>query len=48
MYTSVITRIEEDLQLLGFSQRIQENYLYRTQKIIEYFNKPAEEITNMS
>ncbi len=46
MYTSVITRMEEDLQLFGLSQRTQETYLYRAQKIIEYFNKPAEEITN--
>jgi len=38
--------MEEDLQLYGFSDRTQETYLYRAKKIIEYFNKPPEEITD--
>lgn len=38
--------MEQDMQLQGFSQRTQETYLYRAKKIIEYFNKPPEEITN--
>jgi len=46
MYTSILTRMEEDLQLYGFSDRTQETYLYRAKKIIEYFNKPPEEITD--
>ena len=46
MYTSILTRMEEDLQLLGLSARTQETYLYRAKKIIEHFNKPPEEITN--
>lgn len=46
MYTSILTRMEEDLQLLGLSARTQETYLYRAKKIIEYFNKPPEEITD--
>jgi len=46
MYTSILTRMEEDLQLYGFSERTQETYLYRAKKIIEYFNKPPEEITD--
>ena len=45
MYTSILTRMEEDLQLLGLSERTQGTYLYRAKKIIEYFNKPSEEIT---
>ena len=46
MYTSILTRMEEDLQLYGFSERTQETYLYRAKKIIEYFNKPPEQITD--
>ncbi len=46
MNTQIITRMEQDMQLLGFSQRTQETYLYRAKKIIEYFNKPPEQITN--
>jgi site-specific recombinase XerD len=38
--------MEEDLQLHGFSANTQEAYLYRAKKLIEYFNKPPEEITN--
>jgi len=38
--------MEEDLQLYGFSERTQETYLYRAKKIIEYFNKPPEQITD--
>jgi len=34
------------MQLLGLSERTQETYLYRAKKIIEYFNKPPEKITN--
>ncbi|HED37471.1 MAG TPA: integrase [Ignavibacteria bacterium] len=46
MYTAIIKRMKEDMQLLGLSQRTQETYLYRAQKIIEYFKKAPEEITN--
>ena len=46
MYTSILIRMEEDLQLHGFSANTQEAYLYRAKKLIEYFNKPPEEITN--
>ncbi|HED08809.1 MAG TPA: integrase [Ignavibacteria bacterium] len=46
MNTKIITRMEQDMQLLGFSQRTQETYLYRAKKLIEYFNKPPEQITN--
>jgi len=35
--------MEEDLQLYGLTQ---ETYLYRAKKIIEYFKKPPEEITD--
>ena len=46
MNTQIIIRMKEDMQLLGFSQRTQQTYLYRARKIIEYFNKPPEQITN--
>ena len=46
MNTSILTRMEEDLQLFGFSERTKETYLYRAKKIIEYFNKPPELITD--
>jgi len=46
MNDQIINRMEEDMQLLGLSQRTQETYLYRAKKIIEYFNKSPEEITN--
>lgn len=46
MNTQIITRMEQDMQLFGLSQRTQETYLYRAKKIIEYFNKPPEQITN--
>lgn len=46
MHTSILTRMEEDLQLLGLSERTQETYLYRAKKLMEYFNKPLEEITD--
>ena len=46
MNTQIIVRMKEDMQLLGFSQRTQQTYLYRARKIIEYFNKPPEQITN--
>lgn len=46
MYTAIINRMKENMQLHGFSQRTQETYLYRAKKIIEYFNKPPEQITN--
>jgi len=38
--------MKENMQLHGFSQRTQETYLYRAQKIIEYFSKPPGQITN--
>jgi len=46
MYTSILTRMEEDLQLLGLSAKTQETYLYRAKKLMEYFNKPPEQITD--
>lgn len=46
MNTQIINRMKEDMQLLGLSQRTQQTYLYRAKKIIEYFKKPPEEITN--
>ena len=46
MYTSILTRMKEDLQLHGLSVNTQMAYLYRAKKLIEYFNKPPEEITN--
>ena len=46
MNDQIINRMEEDMQLLGLSERTQETYLYRAKKIIEYFNKPPEKITN--
>lgn len=41
-----IKRLTENMQLFGFSQRTQETYLYRVQKLVEYFNKPPDEITD--
>ena len=38
MYTSILTRMEEDLQLFGLSERAKETYLYRAKKTIECFN----------
>ena len=46
MNTQLITRMQQDMQLLGLSERTQETYLYRAKKILEYFNKPPEQITN--
>jgi site-specific recombinase XerD len=46
MKLEIIQKMKEDMQLLGFSERTQETYLYRAQKIIEYFQKPPEQITN--
>jgi len=46
MNTQIITRMEQDMQLLGLSERTQETYLYRAKKIIEYFDKPPKQITN--
>jgi len=46
MNTQIITRMEQDMQLLGLSRRTQETYRYRAKKIIEYINKPPEQITN--
>ncbi|MHB1689037.1 MAG: tyrosine-type recombinase/integrase [Ignavibacteriaceae bacterium] len=42
----LIKRLSENMQLFGFSQRTQETYLYRVEKLIEYFNKPLDEITD--
>ena len=42
----LIQRLSENMQLFGFSQRTQETYLYRVQKLVEYFNKPPDEITD--
>lgn len=36
----------ENMQLFGFSQRTQETYLYRVNKLVEHFNKLPEEISN--
>ena len=41
-----IQRMTENMQLFGFSQRTQETYSYRVQKLTEYFNKPPEAITD--
>jgi len=38
--------MKEDMQLLGLSQRTQETYLYRAKKLMEYFDKPPEQITD--
>lgn len=42
----MIIRLTENMQLFGFSQRTQETYSYRVQKLMEYFNKPPDEITD--
>lgn len=42
----LIERMTENMQLFGFSQRTQETYSYRVQKLIEYFNKLPEEISD--
>ena len=36
MHSSILIRMEEDLQLLGLSEKTQETYLYRAKKIISY------------
>jgi site-specific recombinase XerD len=36
----------ENMQLFGFSQRTQETYSYRVEKLIEYFNKPPDKISD--
>jgi site-specific recombinase XerD len=36
----------EDMKLNGLSERTQETYSYRVQKLLEYYNKPPEELTN--
>ncbi|MHB8842914.1 MAG: phage integrase N-terminal SAM-like domain-containing protein, partial [Candidatus Aquicultor sp.] len=42
----LIQRMTENMQLFGFSQRTQETYSYRVQKLIEYFNKPPDKISD--
>lgn len=42
----LIQRMSENMQLFGFSQRTQETYSYRVQKLMEYFNKTADVITD--
>ncbi|MGB6066647.1 MAG: site-specific integrase [Desulfomonilaceae bacterium] len=42
----LIKRLTENMQLFGFSQRTQETYLYRVEKLIEYFNKTPDTITD--
>jgi len=46
MYSAITNRMKEDMQLLGLSQRTQETYLYRAKKLMEYFDKPPEQITD--
>jgi integrase/recombinase XerD len=41
-----IKRMTENMQLFGFSQRTQETYSYRVEKLIEYFNKPPDKISD--
>jgi len=43
--TILLTRFHEDLQLAGYSNRTCESYLYRAQKFLEYFAKPADKIS---
>jgi site-specific recombinase XerD len=42
----LLKSMTENMQLFGFSQRTQETYLYRVKKLIEYFNKPPDKISN--
>lgn len=42
----LIQRMSENMQLFGFSQRTQETYSYRVQKLMEHFNKTADVITD--
>ena len=42
----LLKSMTENMQLFGFSQRTQETYLYRVRKLIEYFNKPPDKISN--
>lgn len=42
----LVERVTENMQLFGFSQRTQETYSYRVRKIIEYFNKPPDAISD--
>jgi integrase/recombinase XerD len=44
--TILLTRFHEDLQLAGYSNRTCESYLYRAQKFLEYFAKPADKISD--
>ncbi len=42
----LIPRMNENMQLFGFSQRTQETYSYHVQKLMEYFNKPPDDISD--
>ena len=42
----LIQRMTENMQLFGLSQRTQETYSYRVKKLMEYFNKPPEIISD--
>lgn len=42
----LIQRMTENMQLFGLSQRTQETYSYRVEKLIDYFNKSPEEISD--
>lgn len=42
----LILRMTENMQLFGLSQRTQETYSYRVEKLIEYFNKPPDKISD--
>jgi integrase/recombinase XerD len=42
----LIQRLNENIQLFGLSQRTQETYSYRVQKLIDYFNRPLDSITS--
>jgi len=46
MDTQVIIRMEQDMQLSGYSPKTRKAYLYPAKRIIEYFNKSPEQITN--
>lgn len=42
----LINRMTENMQLFGLSQRTQQTYSYRIKKLMEYFDKPPDTITN--
>lgn len=42
----LLQKLNENMLLFGFSPRTQETYSYRVKKLMEYFNKSPQFITN--